>query len=123
MVKQLMSNNNNVPIRDCDTSTGSESCLRYQACEPGLDEVGTCEPAGQNMVAAAGGSEWAMLDRLVTSNDHELAGHGHEDSSTKGVRFHQVDANASSASDQINNPHHHHELSLRGEMDFWGYGK
>ncbi|KAA8544537.1 hypothetical protein F0562_022549 [Nyssa sinensis] len=101
MVKQLMSN-----PRDCES--GSEG-LRYdQGCEPGL-EVGTCEPS-QNLVAGRDqGSlnEWGMLDRLVTSHL------GHEDSS-KGVRF--EDANASSMQ-QIN------QLSLRGEMDFWGYGK
>ncbi|GMY07960.1 protein BEARSKIN2 [Fagus crenata] len=100
MVKQLMSN-----PRDCES--GSES-LRYQACEPGL-EVGTCEPAQQIVTAGRdeGMNEWTMLDRLVTSHL------GNEDSS-KGVRF--EDANASSAH-QIN------QLSLRGEMDLWGYGK
>lgn len=107
MVKQLMTN-----PRDCES--GSEN-LRYQACEPGL-EVGTCEP-NQPMAAAAGNgrdhdqgmNEWAMLDRLVTShlgND--------QDSSSKGARY--EDANASSVG-QIN------QLPLRGEMDFWGYGK
>ncbi|KAJ4713908.1 NAC domain protein [Melia azedarach] len=98
MVKQLMSNRS----RDCD-SAGSES-LRYNPHhhhhhhEPGL-EVGTCEP----MVAAAGGREdqglndWTMLVSEDTG---------------KGVRF--EDANAQH---QIN------QLSLRGEMNFWGYEK
>ena len=73
-------------------------------------EVNTCEPTA----AAAGReesliNEWGMqLDRLVTSHL------GHEDSSSKGVRF--DDGNGSSV--QQMNP-----LSLRGEMDFWGYGK
>ncbi|KAJ4847348.1 Protein BEARSKIN2 [Turnera subulata] len=101
MVKQFMSNG-----RDCES--GSES-LRYQqaACEPGI-EVGTCEPT-QQMVAGReeGMNEWAMLDRIVTT---QL---GNEDSS-KGVRY--EDANAPSVT-PIN------QLSLRGEMDFWGYGK
>lgn len=103
MVKQLMSNTS----RDCES--GSEN-LRYhhqQACEPGL-EVGTCEPtAAHQMVAATTGgrdgqglNDWTMLDRLVT-----------EDSS-KGVTF--EDPNAQH---QIN------QLSLRGEMNFWGYEK
>ncbi|XP_010252331.1 PREDICTED: protein BEARSKIN2-like [Nelumbo nucifera] len=97
--KNLLSN-----PRECD-SGGSESLAgqvhyQAQACEGGL-EVGTCEPAQQGL------NDWAMLDRLVTSHL------GQEDSS-KGVRF--GDANPSSVH-QIN------QLSLRGEMDFWGYGK
>ncbi|XP_062153251.1 protein BEARSKIN2 [Alnus glutinosa] len=99
MVKQLMSN-----PRDCES--GSEN-LQYQACEPGL-EVGTCESAQQMVTGRDEGmNEWVMLNRLVTS---QL---GNEDSS-KGMRF--EDANTSSVP-QIN------QLSLRGEMDFWGYGK
>lgn len=102
MVKQLMSN-----ARDCES--GSES-LRYQACEPSL-EVGTCEP-NQQMVPGRDDQSmtaWAMLDRVV------VASHiGNEDHSSKGVRF--EDANASSV-------HPINQLSLRGEMDFWGYGK
>ncbi|XP_068318898.1 protein BEARSKIN2-like [Pyrus communis] len=120
MVKQLMTN-----PRDCES--GSEG-LRYQACEPVL-EVGTCEPNHQlNTVAggagAAGGrdnnhdhqgmSEWAMLDRLVTS--HDLG--NDQDSSSKGAARYE-DANAPSSVNQINPQH----LSLRGEMDFWGYAK
>ncbi|KAI5311627.1 PREDICTED: NAC [Prunus dulcis] len=113
MVKQLMTN-----PRDCES--GSES-LRYQACEPGL-EVGTCEPNQAPMVAGGGGrdhhdqsgmNEWGMLDRLVTShlgND--------QDSSSKGARYDQNANAAASSVTQINN-----HLSLRGEMDFWGYGK
>ncbi|XP_031274924.1 protein BEARSKIN2-like [Pistacia vera] len=100
MVKQLMSN----PSRDGGES-GNES-LRYhhhQSCEPGL-EVGTCEPTPHHMVVAArddqgGLTDWTMLDRLVS-----------DDSTTKGVRFED-------ASHQIN------QLSLRGEMNFWGYEK
>ncbi|CAK7340080.1 unnamed protein product [Dovyalis caffra] len=101
IVKQLMSN-----ARDCES--GSES-LRYQACEPEL-EVGTCE-APQQMVSGRddqGLNEWAMLDRIVTSHL------GNEDSS-KGVRF--DDANNAPPMHPIN------QLSLRGEMDFWRYGK
>lgn len=102
MVKQLMTNN---PPRDCES--GSES-LRYQACETGL-EVGTCETT-QQMVGGReeGMNEWGMLDRIVTSHL------GNEDSS-KGVRF--EDGNATTSVNQIN------QLSLRGEMDFWGYAK
>ncbi|GLU06666.1 hypothetical protein SLE2022_236720 [Rubroshorea leprosula] len=102
MVKQLMTN-----PRECES--GSEN-IRYQACEPGL-EVSTCE-ANQQMVGGRsdeGMNEWAMLDRLVTTQI------GNEESS-KGVRFDQ-DANASSS------VHPMSQLSLRGEMDFWGYGK
>ncbi|KAJ6422275.1 hypothetical protein OIU84_027266 [Salix udensis] len=102
MVKQLMSN-----PRDCES--GSES-LRYHACEPGL-EVCTCE-APQPMVAGRedhlGLNKWAMLDRVVTSHL------GNEDSS-KGVRF--DDASNAPSTHPIN------QLSLREEMNFWGYGK
>ncbi|XWS23310.1 hypothetical protein CRYUN_Cryun28dG0001300 [Craigia yunnanensis] len=101
MIKQLMRNHG-----DCES--GSES-VRYQACELGL-EVGTCEPTQQMAVAGRdeGMNEWSMLDRLVTSHI------GHEDSS-KGVRF-EDSANATLV-------HPINQLSLRGEMDFWGYGK
>ncbi|KAJ8749174.1 hypothetical protein K2173_018645 [Erythroxylum novogranatense] len=98
MVKQLMSN-----ARDCESGCGS---LRYQAtCEPAL-EVTTCEPS-QVLTGRdhEGLIEWAMLDRIVTSHM------GNEDSS-KRVRY--EDANGSSV-----HPVNH----LRGEMDFWGYGK
>ncbi|XP_028075694.1 protein BEARSKIN2 [Camellia sinensis] len=114
MLKQLMSN-----PRDCE-SGGSEN-LQYQASEPGL-EVGTCEGSSQNMIAVAGPgrddnlNEWGlMLDRLVTTTPHL----GHDEGSSKGVRF--EDANASSSSSM----HHqmNQQLPLRGEMDFWGYGK
>lgn len=114
MVKQLMTN-----PRDCE-SAGSES-LRYQACEPGLEVNGsTCEPNQQAMVNAGGRSsddqgmsEWAMLDRLVTSHL------GNEDSTSKaaGARYDQ-DGSGSSTVNQINQ-----QLPLRGEMDFWGYAK
>ncbi|XP_021300036.1 protein BEARSKIN2-like [Herrania umbratica] len=99
MIKQLMS-------RDCES--GSES-LRYQACEPGL-EVGTCEPSQPMGVPGRdeGMNEWSMLDRLVSASHM-----GHEDSS-KGVRFEETNATA---------VHPMNQLSLRGEMDFWGYGK
>lgn len=113
MVKQLMSSK----PRDCES--GSDQNLQYQACEPGL-EVGTaCEPS-QNMVSGRDHhenlNEWGMLDhsRLVASASPHL---GHEDSLAKGhdhVRF--EDANAPSM-------HPMNQLSLRGEMDFWGYGK
>ncbi|XVF74130.1 hypothetical protein PTKIN_Ptkin13bG0035300 [Pterospermum kingtungense] len=93
-----------------DCESGSES-VRYQACELGL-EVGTCEPPQQMAVAVAGRdegmNEWSLLDRLVTSH----LGHEH---SSKGVRF-ENSANANSV-------HPINQLSLRGEMDFWGYGK
>ncbi|XVF37318.1 hypothetical protein REPUB_Repub19eG0135400 [Reevesia pubescens] len=103
MIKQLMSN-----PRDCENSGES---VRYQACEPGL-EVGTCEPTQQLGVAARdeGMNEWSMLDWLVTSH----IGVGHEDSS-KAVRFDDR-TNA-------NEVHSINQLSLRGEMDFRGYGK
>nr|KYP68776.1 NAC domain-containing protein 12 [Cajanus cajan] len=49
-------------------------------------------------------NEWGVLDRLVTS---QL---GNEESN-KGVRFEEA------------NPHQINQLSLRGGMDFWAYGK
>ncbi|KAG6715692.1 hypothetical protein I3843_04G006600 [Carya illinoinensis] len=104
MVKQLMTN-----PRDCES--GSDS-LRYQACEQGL-EVGTCQPPPQLVTGRdhhEGMNEWSMLDRLVTSHIGN-----HDQESSKEVRF-EEDPNTSSAP-QIN------QLSLRGEMDFWGYQK
>ncbi|KAL6963336.1 hypothetical protein U1Q18_007547 [Sarracenia purpurea var. burkii] len=101
MVKLLMSN-----PRDCES--GSQH-LRYQACEPGL-EVETLD-LSRTMVNVSSRdenlNEWGMLDRVVTPHL------SHEDSS-KGVRF--EDATTSSM-------HQMNQLSLRGEMDFWGYGK
>lgn len=101
--KQLMTN-----PRDCES--GSEG-LRYQVPEPaGNVEVGTCEPAAQEMGAGRdhdqGMSEWGVIDRLVATS------HIGNEESSKGIRF--EDANAQSVH-QIN------QLSLRGEMDFWGY--
>ncbi|KAK7263827.1 hypothetical protein RJT34_31424 [Clitoria ternatea] len=99
--KQLMTNH-----RDCES--GSDG-LRYQVSESGI-EVGSCEPnqeMGGGGRSGEGMNEWGVLDRLVTSHL------GNEDS-TKGVRF--EDANPQ-PSNQIN------QLSLRGEMDFWGYAK
>lgn len=73
--------------------SGGEN-IRYQTCETGL-EIGTCEPSSQNMVT--GGREEGLNEWGMIDKLHE-------------------DPNASSMH-QINH------LSLRGEMDFWGYGK
>ncbi|XP_077231872.1 NAC domain containing protein 70 [Tasmannia lanceolata] len=80
--------------------------VQYQACEAGI-EVGSSEPS-QQLVEGRDESlnDWTMLDRLVTSHL------GQEDPS-KGVRF----GDSNSSVHQIN------QLSLRGEMDLWGYGK
>ncbi|KAK0575729.1 hypothetical protein LWI29_005983 [Acer saccharum] len=100
MVKQLMSN-----PRDCESRSES---LRYQAptgCEPGL-EVGTCEPV---TVAAT------TLQMVGRDHDHHQ---GLNDWSSMLDQDHHH-ATASSA-------HHVHQinqLSLRGEMNFWGYEK
>ena len=64
------------------------------ACETGL-EVGTCEAQMVSRRDDEGMNEWDMLERIV------IASH---------------DANAPSV-------HPVNQLSLRGEMDFWGYGK
>lgn len=117
MVKQLMSSN----PRDCES--GSDQNLQYQACEPGL-EVGTsCEVPSQNMVGGRDHhenlSEWGMLhdhSRIVaTTSDPHL---GQDDSSSKGHDDHVRFGDANEPSMQPLN-----SLSLRGEMDFWGYGK
>ncbi|XP_057950503.1 protein BEARSKIN2-like [Malania oleifera] len=105
MVKQLVSNHQ----RDCEN-------LRYQSyTEPGL-EVGTCsgQPTQHLVNVAAAGreenlNEWAMLNHRVVTSDHL-----EQEDSSKGVRF--EDTNASSV-------HRMSHLSLRNEMDFWGYGK
>ncbi|KVH98243.1 No apical meristem (NAM) protein [Cynara cardunculus var. scolymus] len=80
MVKQLMTNHG-----ECDSgSCGNQQLnpVAYQACEPGL-EVGTCEPA--QSLANATGSEWGMMDRLMTSS-HLGAAHDQDGDSSKGVQ-------------------------------------
>ncbi|KAF8025125.1 hypothetical protein BT93_F2083 [Corymbia citriodora subsp. variegata] len=110
MLKQLMSSN----ARD-QCESGSDS-FRYQNCDQGL-EVGTCEATQEQMVGArdeAGMGDWGMLS--VTSGAHnQLGSHNEDDSGSKGVRF--EDGTATTSLHPINH------LSLRGEMDFWGYGK
>ncbi|XP_024972496.1 protein BEARSKIN1-like [Cynara cardunculus var. scolymus] len=96
MVKQLMTNHG-----ECDSgSCGNQQLnpVAYQACEPGL-EVGTCEPA-QSLANATGT-------------------HDQDGDSSKGVQRYENNANASSSSSmqQMN------QIPLRGEMDFWRYGK
>ncbi|OIW05541.1 hypothetical protein TanjilG_23327 [Lupinus angustifolius] len=98
IVKQLMTN-----PKDCES--GSEG-LRYQISEAGM-EVGSCEAAGGGGRTGEGMNEWGVLDRLVTSHL------GNNQDSTKAVRF----------EDDAANPHNINQLSLRGEMDFWGYAK
>nr|XP_009757634.1 PREDICTED: protein BEARSKIN1-like [Nicotiana sylvestris] len=78
----------------------SDQNLPYQP------EVGSSCEHHQNL------NEWGMI-----ASSHGQLAHGQEDDDSAknaGVRF--DDANASSMS-QIN------QLSLRGEMDFWGYTK
>ncbi|GMI80930.1 NAC domain containing protein 70, BEARSKIN 2 [Hibiscus trionum] len=82
--------------RDCES--GNEN-VRYQACETGLEGVG-----GEN----EGMNEWGMLDRLVTGIGQD---------SNKGLRFENTAATNGTSVHPIN------QLSLRGEMDFWGYEK
>lgn len=79
--------------RDCES--GSEG-LRYQTgCEPGL-EVGTCE-ATNAATTHQGLNDWnSMLDQ-----DHH-----HHATSASNSHVHQIN-----------------QLSLRGEMNFWGYEK
>lgn len=96
MVKQLISN-----PRDCE-SGGNESLPYQGGCQHGLEEA---VPGREDNL-----NEWAVLDRLVTPH---VTGRGPEGlGSSKGVGF--EDANV---------PHQINQLSLRAEMDFWGYGK
>ncbi|XP_027150470.1 protein BEARSKIN2-like [Coffea eugenioides] len=111
-VKQLMAN-----ARDCDSgeSDQNNTSLRtyQQACESGL-EVGTnsCEPSQHQSMITTGDdqnlNEWGMIDPQL--------GHAHD--SSKGARFEVGEPNNPS-----NSMNHVSQLSLRGEMDFWGYGK
>ncbi|KAE8699090.1 Protein BEARSKIN2 [Hibiscus syriacus] len=98
MIKQLMGNH-----RECES--GSEN-VRYQACETGIEGVG-----GGRDDENQGMNEWGMLDGLVTSH----IGLGQD--SNKVVRFEDGAATNGTSVHPIN------QLSLRGEMDFWGYGK
>ncbi|KAG9136679.1 hypothetical protein Leryth_004461 [Lithospermum erythrorhizon] len=83
--------------RDCES--GSEN-LRYQACESGL-EVGTCDVNGAREENI---NDWGMLVNTQLGVDD----------SSKGGRFEDP---GTSSMNQIN------QLSLRGEMNFWGYDK
>ncbi|XP_039039606.1 protein BEARSKIN2-like [Hibiscus syriacus] len=87
--------------RDCES--GSESG-RYQA---GLEGVG-----GARDDEIEGMNEWGMLDRLVTSHV------GIAQDSSKGLRF-----EASAAANGGSSVHPINQLSFRGEMNFWDYGK
>ncbi|KAG9459537.1 hypothetical protein H6P81_004045 [Aristolochia fimbriata] len=110
MMKQFLSNSQSGNACDTAESLGRQVQHYQQACEGGMDQVGSChEPEAQQMVEGRDESlnDWAMLDRLVT------IGQDHSDPS-KGVRF--GDANASSVTQM--NP-----IPFRGEMDLWGYGK
>ncbi|CAM8914788.1 unnamed protein product [Rhodiola kirilowii] len=95
MVKQFMSN-----PRD-QLESGSES-MRYGQ-DTGLED-GTCEARGDDQSLG----EWAMLDRLVTTTSHQIGGQ---------QQHHGGSARDHTHGNQIN------QLSLRSEMDFWGYGK
>ncbi|XP_023773275.1 protein BEARSKIN1 [Lactuca sativa] len=112
MVRQLMTN-----PRECDSgSCENQLDVGYQACEPGL-EVDTCEQV-QIMVNTNVREEtvngWGMVDRLVTSH----IGQPNEDvNSTKGMLRYRDDTTSSLSMQHVN------QLSLRGEMDFWGYEK
>ncbi|XP_010542367.1 PREDICTED: protein BEARSKIN2 [Tarenaya hassleriana] len=76
-----------------DCESAASEGIRYQQACEPGLEVGTCETGGQG--------EWAMLDRLVTCHM------GNED----GNNSSSVQPAATS------------QLTLRGEMDFWGYDK
>lgn len=88
--------------RDCESGSDHHHGLqRYQVSEPGI-EVGSCEPnqeMGVGRNSHEGMNEWGVLDRLVSTTHQE------------------IDANNPQSVHQIN------QLSLRGEMDFWGYAK
>ncbi|GAA0162292.1 hypothetical protein LIER_18415 [Lithospermum erythrorhizon] len=94
MVRQLMTN-----TRDCESRSEN---LRYQCCDESGLEVGTCDV---NATREENINDWGILVNSQLGADD----------SSKGVRF-EDDASVSSIN-QIN------QLSLRGEMDFWGYGK
>ncbi|KAK4285040.1 hypothetical protein QN277_001787 [Acacia crassicarpa] len=117
--KQLMTNP--AATGDCDSGGGGSEGLRYQVSETANMEVGTCEPTGHQEIGTTredqGFNEWGVLDRLVVTSSSHHHHIGNEESS-KGVRF--EDANNPQSVHQIN---HQQQLSLRGEVDFWGYGK
>ncbi|KAJ0240927.1 Protein BEARSKIN2 [Hirschfeldia incana] len=96
--------------RDCE-SAASEGLQYQQACEQGL-EVGTCETVA-NHNNQQGLAEWSMMDRLVTCHV------GNEDSS-KGIRFEDGNNNSAAVVQPVPTSN---QLSLRSEMDFWGYSK
>ncbi|CAH8361165.1 unnamed protein product, partial [Eruca vesicaria subsp. sativa] len=97
--------------RDCE-SVASDGLPYQQACEPGL-EVGTCETVS-NHNHQQGLGEWSMMDRLETC-------HMENEDSSRGIRF--EDGNNNSSAVIQPNPAASNQLSLRSEMDFWGYSK
>ncbi|XP_057528053.1 protein BEARSKIN2-like [Amaranthus tricolor] len=78
------------------------------ACEAGpiALEIGPCESSNPHH---QGINEWTMLDRVV--------GHQQDDDQQASAD------NLTSAVHEMNQQQQQHQLSLRGEMDFWGYAK
>ncbi|GJX15574.1 protein BEARSKIN2 [Tanacetum coccineum] len=107
MVRQLMSN-----PRECDSgSCENQLDVGYQACEPGL-EVDTSEPTQSLVntnVREETLNEWGMMSHLSQPSE--------DANMTKGMLRYRDDVTSSSSMQQIN------QLSLRGGVDFWGYGK
>ncbi|KAF5205229.1 Nac domain-containing protein [Thalictrum thalictroides] len=95
---QLLSNQRD----NCDSGTGSES-LAAGGGQVQYDQQGE---------RVEGLNDWTMLNGLVTP--HQLL----DSSSKQVVRF--EDSNNASSVNQINQQQ---QLSIRGEMDFWGYAK
>ncbi|WZZ88309.1 protein BEARSKIN2-like [Brassica napus] len=96
--------------RDCE-SAASEGLQYQQACEPGLEVCTSEKVANHNHQQGLG--EWSMMDRLVTCHL------GNEDSS-RGIRFEDGNNNSSAVVQPVPTSN---QLSLRSEMDFWGYSK
>ncbi|XAR55676.1 hypothetical protein NMG60_11035832 [Bertholletia excelsa] len=108
------------PSRECEsTGTGSDNLnLRYQPCgEPGggLEDVGTCGSGNareiddeENNINEWGGMGMGMLDRFVPA---AAAAAAPPPPPPQHLGLAQEDDSS--------NP----QISLRGEMDFWGYAK
>ncbi|XP_021724676.1 protein BEARSKIN2-like [Chenopodium quinoa] len=84
------------------------------ACEgggPTALEVGPCEPSDPHH---PGINEWAMLDRVV---GHQQDDHGEQQANANDLTSTVLEMN------QQHQQQQQQQLSLRGEMDFWGYTK
>ncbi|KAK9161941.1 hypothetical protein Syun_002843 [Stephania yunnanensis] len=109
---QLLTNNDHQRDQHCHdntTSHGNQACSADQS-------GGNLDHHHQHYHQEGVLNEWGVPERLVASVN--IGNHEDESSGSKGgVRF-AVDQHGNGSVNQMNQ-----QLTLRGEMDFWGYAK